>query len=479
MGSSAQTAQSAAVVPFGWPMLGRYLAAAIFAVTLSACGSDDAEVVANAGDENTTVTGEQNQGGSEQGGDDHSGEEHEGEEHEGEEHEGEEHEGEEHAEGEHGEYHIETLGRLAVQESGAAQVRFVELDSGQVASSIATTNPVSALQASPDRRYAVAIQRNQNLVEFIDGGLWQEDHGDHLHDYRTDPAAVDFSLTGVRPTHFESHDELAAVFNDGLADGNTPASVTVLSDVSIGTSRIEASLDLPAQMHGTAKPLGRFLLTTWRAPDNVNTLPERVELYEYQNGAYQFVNRFDETCPDMHGSYANETHTVFGCSDGVLVVARSGDTFSASRIVNPPDTPADVRIGTVTGHHERATFLGYARPNYLYEIDPAAGEIRPITWPGQQRVAWAVADEGNTFAVMDESGTVHLLDGTANWAIKASVPAASGVPEDGSSPAIEPHGNEPVLYVSDPAGQRIVAINSANGTVAQTMSLDFAPGQIR
>ena len=378
-----------------------------------------------------------------------------------------------------GDFHIETMGRLAIQESGAASVRVLELDNKEMVATIPTTNPVSALQASPDRRYAVAIQRNQDLVEFIDGGLRQEDHGDHLHDYRENPAAVSYRLEGVRPTHYESHDELAAIFNDGSADSGTNASVTVISDVGISSDRTEATLDLPMQMHGTAEPRGRYLLTTWRAPDNQDTLPEQVELYVYESSGYRLVTRFEETCPGLHGSYANESHTAFGCRDGVLVVTQSGDTFTATKLPNPADLPADARIGSVYGHHDRVSFIGFARPGYLFEIDPVANEIRSITWPGQQMISTAFANEGKSFLVMDESGTVHMLDATAGWSIRASVPAASGIPEEGSRPSIESHGHEPVAYVSDPIGKRIVVLDVASGSASDTIAVDFAPGQIR
>ncbi|MFK7966265.1 MAG: hypothetical protein AB8C46_20060 [Burkholderiaceae bacterium] len=378
-----------------------------------------------------------------------------------------------------GEFHIDTMGRLAIHESGAASVRVLELDNKEMIATIATANPVSALHASPDRRYAVAVQRNQDLVEFIDGGIWQEDHGDHLHDYREDPVAMSYRLEGVRPTHYESHDELAAIFNDGLADTNTNATVTVISDVGIATDRTEATLDLPMQMHGTAEPRGRYLLTTWRAPDNRDTLPEQVELYVYEESGYQLVTRFEETCPRLHGSFANESHTAFGCEDGVLVVSQSGDTFTASKLANPAGLPEDVRIGSVYGHHDSVSFIGFARPGYLFEIDPVANEIHPITWPGQQVVTTAFANEGKSFLVMDEAGTVHMLDATAGWSVSASVPAASGIPEEGSQPSIEPHGHEPAAYVSDPLGKRIVVLDLASGSASDTIAVEFAPGQVR
>jgi hypothetical protein len=151
----------------------RLVIAALFSLVLAACGDSDAPVVAS--DDDTMQPGDPaGDPPPEQGGDpddDHDGED--------------------------GDFHIETAGRLAIQEADVASVRIVELDTKAVIANIPTTNPVSSLSASPDRRYAVAIQRTDDMVEFVDGGLWQEDHTDHLHDYREDPVGVDYRLEDV------------------------------------------------------------------------------------------------------------------------------------------------------------------------------------------------------------------------------------------------------------------------------------------
>ena len=79
---------------------------------------------------------------------------------------------------------IETAGRLALIEAGSTSVRIFDLDSKSTARSFEMANPPSAIYASPDKRYALAVQREQNRVQLIDGGIWQEDHGDHPHDYK-------------------------------------------------------------------------------------------------------------------------------------------------------------------------------------------------------------------------------------------------------------------------------------------------------
>lgn len=79
---------------------------------------------------------------------------------------------------------VDTAGRLVTLESGAATLRVHDLDSGSVEASHTLDHAPAAVYASPGGRYAVVMQRLQDQVQFVDGGIWQEDHGDHLHDYR-------------------------------------------------------------------------------------------------------------------------------------------------------------------------------------------------------------------------------------------------------------------------------------------------------
>jgi hypothetical protein len=181
----------------------------------------------------------------------------------------------------------------------------------------------------------------------------------------------------------------------------------------------------------------------------------------------------------MHGSASNGHHTVFGCEDGVLVIEKDGDNYTASKIDNPADMPADATIGTVMAHPERETLIGLARPNLMFEIDAEAGTVTSIPWSGVVRVASAFDSTGQMLMAMDESGQVHVLDGSQGWALKAALPAATGVPDSGSSPTIEAHAHEGFAYISDPIGQRIVIVDTAAASIAGQISLDFAPGQIR
>lgn len=370
--------------------------------------------------------------------------------------------------------HIDTAGRLLVLQADSAQVHVVDLDHSSVMQSYTLDQPASAVYASPGQRYAVLLQRAHNQVQFVDGGLWQEDHGDHLHDYMQAPALLTMRVAGVQPTHYEGHEGLAAVFFDGRADAGEPASVALLSDAGIGAGQVLASHTLEVPMHGTAEPRGDYLLTTWRAADAATTLPSHVELYRRQGAQYQWQMRFDLECPNLHGSYSNARYTVFGCSDGVLVVQQDGDSFTARKIANLPDM-GTARIGTVIGHKGTGALVGIASPGHFFSIDPAAGTMQRIEWAqGRTRRAHAIDGEGNNLLVLDDVGTLHILD-LQTGSKRAEIAAIATMPSAAPFPAFATSQAAGKAWLSDPQGQRLVVIDTDGARLEGEIALNFNP----
>ncbi len=371
--------------------------------------------------------------------------------------------------------HIDSAGRLALIEANSHVVRIYDLDDKSVAAELAVSNPPSAVHASPGHRYAVVTQRLQDQVQFIDGGLWQEDHGDHLHDYEQAPSLAGFSLAGSRPTHYETHEGLAAVFNDGLEATGTNASVVLLDDASIQGGAPLASLGLATYMHGTAEPRGAFLLTTHRDPMTASTLPDVVALYQREGNGYSLVEEIAETCPGLHGSFSNENHTAFGCTDGVLVVTQSGDSFSARKLPNPAGMSAQARIGTVIGHDHVESFVGIAS-GLLFEIDPVAGAISPIVLPAdRESAAHAFDAHGENLLVLDDLGNLHLLDVENGWASRGVLPTVATMPTAAPFPAIAASRAEETVFVSDPVARDIAVIDLETAAIAERLPLSFSP----
>lgn len=387
---------------------------------------------------------------------------------------------------------IDTAGRLAISENAATGVRVFDLDSKTVAATYAMDNAPSALYTSPSGRYVVAMQRLQDKVQFIDGGIWQEDHTDHLHDYKQASALVAWTLTGSRPTHYDLQaGRQAAFFMDGDS-ASTPvqnAGVRLITDASIGARRVDASLDLSFPIHGLGEPVGNKLLTVFRAADATTTLPTHLDLYQRQGASYTFDRRLATRCEGMHGSFSSGSHTAVGCNDGVMVVTHTSATAVTDRMVTTP-----LRVGTIAGHPKlTGQFIGIgtegttAAPpvtTRFYAIDAVAGTSATLTLPGwdngRVRRAHAFDRSGSRFAVLDDQGALRMVTRQSNAWVAGPVVAGvvPAMPTAAPQPAIVANGAKDEFYVTDPVAKQLVTVNSQTGAVVSRTALGFTPSAI-
>lgn len=394
---------------------------------------------------------------------------------------------------------IESLGRLAVLSSESNEAVFFDLDDGTNLGSFALTHESNRLKTSAGYRYALISSRSNDHVGFIDGGLWREDHGDHLHDYEQAPALSDYTLTGSRPTHVVNHDGQTAVFYDGNAEASTVASVHVFSDSDITNETSELpTVTYNINMHGVAEPRGEHLLATFRRDDAESTssnkiLPDQVAVYHLHDGEYEQEQILEVDCPDLHGAAQNHEFVAFGCSDGVLVAHQHDDEYEASKIANNDDLDG-LRVGTLYGHEESESFIGIASQHgggsaILVQVEPEEGEMETIDWQpldSANPVSYGFSHEGEFFAILDNQGYLTLLsqhehDGHQHWEFESRIDISeedvADMPE-GLSFSMTLAQNGHFVYVSDPIAQHILQIDLEDGEMVSDIELTFAASSI-
>ncbi|HEY8359733.1 MAG TPA: hypothetical protein VIL30_19950, partial [Ramlibacter sp.] len=378
---------------------------------------------------------------------------------------------------------IDTAGRLAIAADAAPSLALYDLDRGSVAQTLTLANPASAVYASPGRRYALAFQRPQDVVQVADGGIWQEDHGDHLHDYKRDPKLLASTIEGPQPTHYDDRGGRASIFMDGRSTV-TPAqaaSAVLFTDANLAAGTIAASVNFAVPMHGFAEPNGDYLVATYRAPEDTGAT--QAEIYRRDGAGFTFVQRLAPQCPGMHGSYTRGEFTVAGCSDGLLVVRRQGTTFTADRITTPS------AVGTIAGHPGSARLVGIGNAGTpattrFYDIDPAAGTAAPIEiagWAdGRLRRAHGFDRSGRQLFVLDDAGTLFVLERTATgWETRKSIRGAVPVmPLVAPFPAFAANQARDAVYLTDPTARQVVVVDTAKLAIDRRLELDFRPASI-
>lgn len=371
---------------------------------------------------------------------------------------------------------IDSAGRLIISAIGSNNVYIYDIQDKKQIANVDVQLPIHSIYASPDRRYALLFQRVDNQVRFIDGGLWQEDHGDHMHDYKQNPQLSSFVLKGAAPTHYEVHSNQAAIFFDGATSPLQPSSVSVLTDNSIGQGKVSASLELPRNMHGTAEPRGKHLITTYRPSTASDTLPTQVEWYQQSGDGFILKERFAEQCPGLHGSYSVKDYSLFGCTDGVLVVQQKADELSAVKLPNP--TGMTGRIGTITGHKTLTQTIGFAGQD-MYLIDPVALTMQKIDWrqgSTATRTAYAFSGNGQYLAQLDNSGKLVVQEVTAGYAIKGTLQLVTGF-ETTNPPVIAVNSQNDEIYISDPTKKQLHRVDLKT-MATSTLGLDFTPAKM-
>ncbi len=389
----------------------------------------------------------------------------------------------------HDEVTIDTAGRLATIEAGATTLRIHDLDSGTVEASHLMADPPAAIYASPRGRYAVVMQRTQDRVQFVDGGIWQEDHGDHLHDYKQASRLESFTLAGARPTHYDVQAGVqAAIFMDGNATA-TPvqnAGVRLVTDASIGAGSTVAALDLILPIHGLAEPVGDKLLAVARAGDAADTLPTHLTLHQRSGSSYTFVRELPTRCNGMHGSASSGNSTLVGCLNGMLLVRH----LTATTVSDGQLLATALRVGTIAGHPRLPDhFIGIATEGTapapvttrFYAVDGEAATVSSFTpegWDtGRVRRAHGFDRSGQRFFIVDDQGTLIVAQrqGTG-WANLARVSGAiPTMPTTAPWPAIAANGARDEVYLTDPVARQLVVVNSATGAVATRRDLGYVP----
>ncbi|QJR81083.1 5-methyltetrahydrofolate--homocysteine methyltransferase [Alteromonas pelagimontana] len=394
---------------------------------------------------------------------------------------------------------IDSLGRLAVTSAESNEAVIYDLDDNSLLDTFPLTHESSAVSSSAGYRYAVFTTRTQDHVGFIDGGLWREDHVDHLHDYEQAPVMSDYALSGSRPTHVVTHDGKMAVFYDGDAEAGTTASVQVVNDTDISSETADLpTLPYNINMHGVAEPRGEHLLATIRRDDALNTsankvLPDQIGVFHWHDGEYEQEQVLEVDCPDLHGAAQNVDYNAFGCSDGIMVAHQHDTEYHAVKIPNV-ESLGGLRVGSIFAHEDSDSFFGVASQHsggaaILVNINPVENDMEMVDWEpatDAQAISYSYSADGDHFLILDNQGfltvlTPHDHDGHSHWEfdkrINISEEDVATMPEGQSfSMAISYSSN--IVYVADPIAQHVLAIDLESSETVSDIPLDFAPAGI-
>lgn len=354
--------------------------------------------------------------------------------------------------------------RLIVADAEAPQVRVLDIDAdaGPMTLDLASA---ARVYLGPDGRHAWAVQREAGLVQLLDTGLIEEDHGDHSALIFETPALLPATASGERPVHFNMDAETVAVFWDGAG----AATLYDASAAAAGNLNATATFDTGAPHHGVAVPVGDHTLITV-APDGEG-LPDALAVIG-PDGAE--LSRVD--CLNFHGEGKAGDFIAFGCEDGVAIFDTSATPPTGRFVAYPADAPEGGMLRTLLSPRDTLALVGNFGAAHLAIFDPTAedADFAFVTLPAP-RMAFALDDSGmEGFAMLADGRLVQFSALTGR--ILGETPAVTGAysMERGViRPMMDVTGGR--IAISDPAAGQVVLVHTDTLEVVDRVDAGATP----
>ncbi len=121
------------------------------------------------------------------------------------------------------------------------------------------------------------------------------------------------------------------------------------------------------------------------------------------------------------------------------------------------------RIGTVTGHKNLSTMIGFAGQEQ-YLLDPVAKTMTLLNWRGAStatRTAYAMSGDGDYFVQLDNSGKLIVQDVGAGYSTKGSLQLINKI-DTANPPVISANLQNDDIFITDSSQSTIAKSRSGH-----------------
>lgn len=335
----------------------------------------------------------------------------------------------------------------------------------------ALTTVPNAMYSSPENRFAVLLGRADNVVNFVDGGIFNKNNVLQ----KNSPHVLAFKLTGAAPTHYRAYNGLATIFYDGNEKESSKFEAFRDSDIE---KQSVAKQSLPKQHHGVAEPRGGYVLSTYLPQDS--DVLSIVKSYELHGDHFHVEQTLKNPCHKLHGAGSNTEYAAFGCEDGVLVVEQKGNQFTDQKVL------IDQRISSIVGHVKLDKFAGFASgTGDLFIIDPKNRNATTLNWAQGakdleganvvKRLQHVMSSSGQALLILDNTGVLHIID-TATWTVKAKLKVIEKVEIDELQKSrLVANASTDTVFINDTHAKKIIEIDIKTAKVKQSIQLADVP----
>ncbi|MEW1843604.1 zinc metallochaperone AztD [Nonomuraea angiospora] len=275
---------------------------------------------------------------------------------------------------------------------------------------------------------------------------------------------------GAKPGHVVRRAGTTVLFSDGTGE------VTMFNpkDLATGLPKGE-TYKAAAPHHGVAIELenGELVVT-------LGTEEKRTGIVVLDKDRKEITR--NEDCPGVHGeATAQGEAVVIGCENGVLLY-KDG---KISKIESPDEYG---RIGNQSGSDLSPIVLGdykkdpdaeLERPTRISLIDTETGKLKLVDLGTSYTFRSLARGPQGEALVLGTDGAVHVIDPAAAKVVRTiKVLDDWKEPLDWQQPRPNIFARDQVVYVSDPVGKRVHAIDFTSGKVTKTASLPQPPNEL-
>ncbi|WP_375688514.1 hypothetical protein [Pseudooceanicola sp. LIPI14-2-Ac024] len=296
-----------------------------------------------------------------------------------------------------------TAWRVFIADQQSPRVTALDLSAPDTRWTFDLTGP-SRLYATPDGEVVVAVQSDDDRVDFLRSGIVLEGHGDHADIEVSDPAVLDAALEGPRPFHVVTHGGATAInFDRG-------GYVALLDDHDLAEGGTPDRFKQNRAHHGFAVPMGGYVVSSVasEAPVEGDGAPPRIGIQAHAPDGTPTGQM--QVCTDLHGEAFSGAYLTAGCKEGVVTVTLDGGTPAFAMLPYPADFP-EGHTGTLLGSMAMQIFLGNYGADAVVIIDPTAEPHFTRVELPFRRVDFVLDPVQPQFAyILTEDGMLHRLN---------------------------------------------------------------------
>lgn len=361
--------------------------------------------------------------------------------------------------------------RLVVADGVEPLVAVIDLATEDMLGSFEIDSASPLIKVGSEHRFVALVQPEADTIQFLDGGTFGIDHGDHAHYYVTAPALLGAHLDVGRPIHNTAAYGWFTLFADG------PGAAWFVEEHDLEHDEIELGvvpggiLETGAPHHGGAVMISPDLVAiSGPAEGQEGGLVD--EIWVFHDG--EQVGTYD--CPGLHGEVPGGGWAAFACSDRILVLESHGDHAHERVIEYPAELGDEFRLGYL-GSAWGSDVVAGTRGERLLMADVMTGSVTVVDLPAAA-AARSVVDADGNLMVLTADGILHQFDPATAELIASSADAVT-IDAGEDAPRLAMAGGANRFYVPVPSEGVVLEFATNDGLrLARTLEVGGAPAAL-